>query len=450
MMRRVRSSHEPRLVAIAQECEQRFGAEFTIVSKCDRIAAERMRTTLVWHEGQVQPDFEYDVANSPCEDLLRCGGLSVARGVQARYPAFALFESLGIEGYVGMPLLDSAGRAYGGLVLASTRELELSEQQQTELELLAILASEFLDRRRVTESSNFKVMSLLSTSKFSIFDSLMVEMTHELNQPLTVIENLVYLIDSRLGNDVAVRPIRDFLREISGQIDRVGERIRELRRLSHQYRALPESVDLNQIVTWAGQLFESECWDQNIDLRFALDPELPPVTANKSCVEIALLYVLQQIMMAISGAGLGSGQLELSTRKNAADQAAICVALNGQIRFLRNIFSETGMAPTNSSMDVGGNVPQGPVGSALEQQSQKQRAQGQRAQEQKRRHSANSMQANLSEFNHNVYLNLVTNIGGNFWFEEQSDRLVTYLSFPIQRGGGTPSPRETPANVPAL
>src|SRR6266566_503571 len=64
----------------------------------------RVRTLAFWARGQIQENFEYDLAGTPCEDVVRGRLCHHAAGVKDRFPLAKALVQLGVESYLGTPL----------------------------------------------------------------------------------------------------------------------------------------------------------------------------------------------------------------------------------------------------------------------------------------------------------------------------------------------------------
>src|SRR5580704_7561561 len=81
----------------------------------------RVRTLAFWARGQIQENFEYDLAGTPCEEVLRGRLCHYPVGVKERFPEAKPLVPLGIESYLGAPLLDGGGNVLGLLAIFDDR-----------------------------------------------------------------------------------------------------------------------------------------------------------------------------------------------------------------------------------------------------------------------------------------------------------------------------------------
>jgi signal transduction histidine kinase len=67
--------------------------------------------------------FTYELAYTPCEDVMTMSACVFPRHVAQLFPDDHLLEEMGIECYVGLPLFDAGGRPLGLIVLLNQREV---------------------------------------------------------------------------------------------------------------------------------------------------------------------------------------------------------------------------------------------------------------------------------------------------------------------------------------
>src|SRR6516165_1565760 len=78
-------------------------------------AATRVRTLAYCGKGQTLPNLEFDLAGTPCQDVVLGGLCHHARGVRKEFPKDKILVGLEIESYMGVPLLNAGGKVLGHL-----------------------------------------------------------------------------------------------------------------------------------------------------------------------------------------------------------------------------------------------------------------------------------------------------------------------------------------------
>jgi formate hydrogenlyase transcriptional activator len=108
----------------------------------------RVRTLAFWARGQIQENFEYDLAGTPCEDVMRGRLCHYPSGVKERFPLAKPLVQLGVESYLGTPLLDSEGRALGLLAVFDERPMTAQPRHLYILRIFAARVAGVLERLR--------------------------------------------------------------------------------------------------------------------------------------------------------------------------------------------------------------------------------------------------------------------------------------------------------------
>jgi PAS domain S-box-containing protein len=101
-----------------------LGADFAFVGELRGGTNEVVRTLAVVDSGSVVDDTEYALAETPCENVVGRTTCTYPRGVAALFPHDPMLLELGIEAYVGCPLIDSRGEVMGLIAALFRKPLE--------------------------------------------------------------------------------------------------------------------------------------------------------------------------------------------------------------------------------------------------------------------------------------------------------------------------------------
>lgn len=91
-----------------------FSANYIYIGKL--IDSKKIETISLCHNGEIVENIIYDLKNTPCENLVRKETCIYTNNVSQKFPKDLLLKKLGINGYVGIPLLNNNGEAIGVLV----------------------------------------------------------------------------------------------------------------------------------------------------------------------------------------------------------------------------------------------------------------------------------------------------------------------------------------------
>jgi PAS domain S-box-containing protein len=97
------------------------GARYALVA---RFTGEmRVRTLAYWFRDRIIDNVEWDLAGTPCEEVVRGRLCHHSSGVSRRFPDDKPMVEWGIESYLGVPLLDAVGKHLGHLAVFDERPM---------------------------------------------------------------------------------------------------------------------------------------------------------------------------------------------------------------------------------------------------------------------------------------------------------------------------------------
>ena len=138
--------------SLMQYLAQTLAADYAFVGEVGPEHGTLIRTVAAYGNGQIVPNFTYDLQNTPCEQVTS-GTLCVYPDrIQSHFPHDRILAQMGIEAYVGMPLFDTRERVIGLLVVLSRRPLEHPELWASTLRIFATRAAAELERKQAEEA----------------------------------------------------------------------------------------------------------------------------------------------------------------------------------------------------------------------------------------------------------------------------------------------------------
>jgi formate hydrogenlyase transcriptional activator len=125
-----------------------LGAQFVMVAEFTEESRRRVRTLAYWVRDHVAANIEYDLAGTPCQDVIDGGLCHYPDGVAARFPQDKPLAQLGIESYLGVPLLDADGTVLGHLAVFDERPMPQAPRLLSIFQIFAARAAAELQRLR--------------------------------------------------------------------------------------------------------------------------------------------------------------------------------------------------------------------------------------------------------------------------------------------------------------
>ena len=128
-----------RHLAAAIDAHHAFVAEFADVNS-------RVRTLAYWAQDHIRENQEWDLAGTPCQDVLRGSICHHPVGVKDLFPFDRDLLEMGIESYLGVPLCDATGGVLGHLAVFDERPMPAEPRRLYTFRIFAARAAAELTR----------------------------------------------------------------------------------------------------------------------------------------------------------------------------------------------------------------------------------------------------------------------------------------------------------------
>jgi len=136
--------------SLAEHISRALQVEYTFV--CEVLEGNSRARTIASHfDGGEINSIEYDLVDTPCEQVLRHGMYACPRDVKVAFPRDLLLQVMEVEGYLGICLKDSAGRALGLMAVMTRKPLLDMESTQATLSIFAVRAAAELERKQAED-----------------------------------------------------------------------------------------------------------------------------------------------------------------------------------------------------------------------------------------------------------------------------------------------------------
>ncbi|RPJ77184.1 MAG: hypothetical protein EHM15_00735 [Desulfobacteraceae bacterium] len=167
--------------------------------------------------------------------------------------------------------------------------------------------------RKEAESEKVRLQAQLQhADRLATIGKLAAGVAHELNEPLTGILGFAELLAEI--PDMPAQAASDLAR-IEAAALHAREVVRKLLLFARQISPRQDPVDVNRLAAEVASFFDARCTQQGIDLRLALEENLPAIPADEAQIRQILVNL---VVNAIHAMDTG-GRLTVSTRRRGAE-----------------------------------------------------------------------------------------------------------------------------------
>ena len=142
------ASHEEFLRGCVRRLSEILEVDWVHVAQPVPGNESEMETLAIWSDGQLAPNFRYELDGTPCHDALMQDACIFPAGVQRMFPRDHALVELGVEAYGGIPLKGRDGNLLGLMSVMSRKPLRNSTRLLSGLRLAAIGIGSALERHR--------------------------------------------------------------------------------------------------------------------------------------------------------------------------------------------------------------------------------------------------------------------------------------------------------------
>jgi len=133
--------------ALTRYLAMALGVDFAFVGELVQPATDRIRSLSVFAHGRPAENFEYDLVDTPCEQVFSQGVCTVPTAVQRHFPRDRLLVDMNVDSYAGIILRRRAGPPLGILVVLHSAPFADTEAVTSLLDIFAARATAEIERR---------------------------------------------------------------------------------------------------------------------------------------------------------------------------------------------------------------------------------------------------------------------------------------------------------------
>ncbi|MDB9315671.1 ATP-binding protein [Spirulina sp. CS-785/01] len=141
--------------------------QYAIITEFTTPERTRLRSLAYWTGDSWTAPIEYNIANTPCAEVLQGETCQYLHHVQQKFPQDEDLKIMGVESYVGIPLFNSTGTIVGHLAVLDTQPLQPKQNYEQILQIFAARAGAELERKQAEDAlqaSEQKYRTLVQTA----------------------------------------------------------------------------------------------------------------------------------------------------------------------------------------------------------------------------------------------------------------------------------------------
>jgi two-component system, cell cycle sensor histidine kinase and response regulator CckA len=286
-----------------------------------------IRALAVYQDGAQGSVVEYPLAGSPCEQVLQGELCVVSEGLQARFPQSDQLQALGMESFVGAPLVDASGQVLGNLAVMYRLPLEHGDEVPLLLRIFASRAGAELERRRNEVERHGLERQMQHTQKLESLGVLAGGIAHDFNNLLTAMLGHLNVAQTKLSKTSPAQPHLENLERI---LHRTADLTRQMLAYSGKGRFVVKPHDLNAVIREMVHLLEVSI-SKKVALHLNLKKTLPPIEADVTQIQQVIMNLVTNASDAI---GDRNGAIHITTSVQMLDEV-----------FLNQVFQHQDMKP---------------------------------------------------------------------------------------------------------
>ena len=321
--------------SLVQHMAQALGARYAFVTTCDD--QKRARTLAVWKGDGFGENFEFDIADTPCERVLHGEVCHYRQGLQGLFPLDKVLADWQAESYFGLPMLDRSNRVIGHIAILDDKPMEADLRAVDLLKIFASRAAAELKRQKAEDELYAALQErerlrraqaeLAHINRVSTLGELTASLAHEVKQPIgaavTNAEACLRLLDR---DQPDISEAREAALEMVKDARRAADIIDRVRSLYQKGSSELGVVDVNAIIREMVVMLQNEANRHSITIHTDLAARLPKVMAD----QVQLQQLLMNLMLnGIEAMRDGRGELSIKSQLAEDGQLLIAVADTG-------------------------------------------------------------------------------------------------------------------------
>jgi signal transduction histidine kinase len=297
-----------------------LAVDFAYIGELASGPPERINTLAVYMDGKITSNTAYDLAGTPCANVVGKRFYFVPRDVQARYPGDNMLSRLNFEGYAAYPLFGAGGDALGLIAVVHRKPLCDRDLTESILKIFSVRAAAELERRHADAARGQLESQLRQAQKMEAIGHLTGGIAHDFNNILTGV--MGYLVMAgEWQEEHGDERLRRYLDRAQNSVQRARDLVQQMLTFSRGQHGEPRPLALAAVVGESLGLLKSTL-PSTLELTLESEPDLPGIMADPVHVE----QVLMNLCINARDAMQGSGRLDITLRGVTVAAGGVCAS----------------------------------------------------------------------------------------------------------------------------
>ena len=323
--------------SLVKHMAQALRARYAFVTTCDD--HKHARTLAFWKGDGFGENFDFDIADTPCERVLHGEVCHYRQALQGLFPRDKFLADWQAESYLSVPMLDRSNRVIGHLAILDDKPMEADSRAIDLLKIFASRAAAELNRQKAEvelraalqerERMREELAHLAHLNRVSTMGELAASLAHEIKQPISAAMTDARTCSRWLARDrpdlaeaqaAASRVVKDVIR--------ASEIIGRVRSLFKKDSLQHEEVDINELIQEMIALLRGEASRHSILIHSDLSLDLPPIMADRVQLQQVLMNLMLNSIEAMKSMNM-PGKLSIKSQQDDSGQLLISVMDTG-------------------------------------------------------------------------------------------------------------------------
>jgi len=312
---------------MVKDLSEILSADFTFFGELSSGSNTHIRTISFYKNGLEQENFEYDLADTPCENIVGQRACVFNGDVQQKFPNDTGLRVMGIKSYIGVPVFTSQQVPIGLLVVMNKVPISNVSAILDSLHIYANrLSSEWQHAQNENRLQNaVSVANQANHSKTEFLSN----MSHELRTPLNAIIGFSAILAGQLYGPLNNASYREYASDIqhAGQhlLTLIGDLLDISKIEAGELDIDRKEVEIGSAIKESVRMIEAKLNKRHIDIKIDVPAFLPTVYVDALHLRQILINLLSNAVKFTDD----NGKISVSAKAFNPLEVSISVTDNG-------------------------------------------------------------------------------------------------------------------------